>query len=138
MQRELAEWLHEIAYLQKIPLPDLLRSENMAGIIHDKRLNNPQKAARIHETAYAIRFPLYSKVKKAWLEHSRKTNPDPSRVTFQASPAFEKNSLEVRIRVSDGPSMHTIAQKLASVDLDTWQKLIDPTAIPIDEDRRHE
>jgi hypothetical protein len=130
MQRELAEWLHEIAFINKTPLPILLQSDSFCAILADKRLNNPQKAAKIHETAHAIRFPLYSKVKKAWLEHGRRVNPDPSKVAFQASPAFEKNSLEVRIKATDAQSIHTVVQKLASLDIEEWQKLIDPTAIP--------
>ena len=131
MQRELAEWLNEIAFIKKTPLPALLQSDTFTAILDDRHLNNPQKAAKIHETAHAMRFPLYAKVKKAWQEHGRRVNPDPSKVAFQASPAFEKNSLEVRIKTADAQSIHSIVQKLASLDLEAWQKLIDPTAIPL-------
>jgi hypothetical protein len=128
MQRELAEWLPEIAFIRKIALGALLGSEPLAAILSDKRLNNPQKAAGIHDRAHAMRFPLYAETKKAWVEQSRKINPDPAKITFQPSPWFEKNSLEIKIKITDAASAQQVARKLAEIDLEQWQQLVDPTA----------
>jgi hypothetical protein len=128
MQRELAEWLPEIAFIKKISLIDLLASLPFASILSDKKLNNPQKIAKIHDLAHDLRFPLYSATKKMWTEQARQINPDPSKVTFQASPYFEKDSLEIRIKAEDAEEIQRIIQKLGSVDLVKWQELIDPTA----------
>lgn len=128
MQRELAEWLPEIAFLRKIPLSSLLESEPLIGVLSDKRLNNPQKTAKIHDQARSLRFPLYSETKKTWTEQVRRINPDPSKVIFQPSPYFEKNSLEIRIKAEEAEEIQRIIGQLAFIDLDKWQQLIDPTA----------
>jgi len=128
MQRELAEWLPEIAFLRKIPLSSLLGSEPFVGVLSDIRLNDPQKTAKIHDLAHTLRFPLYSETKKIWTEQSRRINPDPSKVSFQPSPYFEKNSIEIRIKAEDAEEIQRIIRQLASIDLYKWQELIDPTA----------
>jgi hypothetical protein len=127
MQRELAEWLPEIAFIQKISLAGLLASGPMVGILSDKNINNPQKTARFHDYVHAVRFPLYSETKKAWMDQCRKINPDPSKVTFQPSPYFEKNSLEIRIKANDAAAMKQVLQKLAEIDMERWKRLVDPT-----------
>jgi hypothetical protein len=139
MQRELAEWLPEIAFIRKISLTDVLASLPFASILSDKKLNNPQKITGIHDLAHDIRLPLYSQAKKAWTQQARQINPDPSKVTLQASPYFEKDSLEIRIKTGRAEEIHRIIRQLASIDLVKWQELIDPTAriIPPRSDNRH-
>jgi hypothetical protein len=127
MQRELAEWLPEIAFIQKISLAGLLAAGPLAGILSDKNINDPQKTARFHDHVHAVRFPLYTETKKAWMEQCRKINPDPSKVTFQPSPYFEKNSLEIRIKANDAAAMKQVLQKLAEIDMERWKRLVDPT-----------
>ena len=127
MQRELAEWLPEIAFNRNVTTSHLLGSAEFSSIINDSRLNNPQKSARFHEAVHALRFPLYSRLKDAWSADSRKINPDPSRVSFQPSPYFEKNRLEIRIKADDGASLRHTLGKLAEVDTTAWDRLTDPT-----------
>ena len=129
MQRELAEWLPEIAFNREIPLLHLLESESLAAILNNTRLNTPQKAALIHELAYEMRFPLYVKTKNSWNAHSRRLNPDPSRVSFHPSAYFEKNQIEIRIKADDGTSLQELMSRLAAIDADRWWKLIDPARI---------
>jgi len=128
MQRELSEWLPEIAFLRKTALSTLLDSGSFADILAETRLNDPQKTAKIHDEAHSLRFPLYSTTKKTWTEQARRINPDPSKVIFQPSPYFEKSSLEIRIKAEDAEEIQRIVQQLASVDLYKWQELIDPAA----------
>jgi hypothetical protein len=128
MQRELAEWLPEIAFIRKTGLPELLGSGRFAELLGDTRLNAPQKAAKIHEEAHVLRFPLYSEVKKSWGEKARRINPDPSSVSLQGNPFFEKNGLEIRIKTDRSGELQKILRQLASVDLNDWQELINPCA----------
>jgi hypothetical protein len=128
MQRELAEWLPEIAYIKKIPLAGLLISGPFSEILDDTRLNDPQKVARFHDLAHTLRFPLYSETKKRWTEITRAVNPEPSMVTFHQSPFFETNTLEIRIKAEKAEEMERTIKRLASIDLNKWQELIDPTA----------
>jgi hypothetical protein len=131
MQRELAEWLPEIAFIRKMPLPELLKSCPFTGILAGNRLNDPQKVAKIHEEAHSSRFPLYSEIKKTWIEKARRINPEPSKVSFQGSPYFEKNSLEIRIKAENPEEILQILRQLASVDLHKWQELIDPCSLAL-------
>jgi hypothetical protein len=128
MQRKLAEWLPEIAFLRKIPLSTLLKTGSFADVLADTRLNAPQKTAKIHDEAHSLRFPLYSATKKTWTEQVQRINPEPSKVFFQPSPYFEKSSLEVRIKAEDAQEIQRIMRQLASIDLYKWQELIDPSA----------
>jgi hypothetical protein len=127
MQRELAEWLHEIAFTERFSLAQLLAAQPIADIVADPRLNAPQKAARIHGLAHERRFPLYTKAKKSWAAHARKINPDPRMVQFQPTPFFEKKSLEVRLKLSDGAAAKRLAAQLAAISVEEWEELIDPT-----------
>ena len=116
MQRELAEWLPELAFNRKITVQQLLGSTEFSTIINDARLNAPQKAARFHDAVHAERFPLYSKMKESWSAAGRKINPDPARVSFLPSPYFEKNRLEIRIKAENGALLQRTLGKLAEVD----------------------
>jgi hypothetical protein len=128
MQRELAEWLPEIAFIRKITLPELLESGPFTDVLVDTRLNDPQKTAALHGKAHDARFPLYSETGKAWTEKVRRINPDPSKVTFRSSPYFEKDSLEIRIKAGSSEEILRIMEQLAAVDLHKWQELIDPSS----------
>ena len=127
MQRELVEWLHEIAFSQRTTIRGLLASNEFSEILSAPRLNLPQKAAKLHEIAHAHRFPLYTKAKERWKEHARKTNPDPASLSFQASPFFEKRGVEVRIKIDDADEAVQLMNKLALIKTGEWRKLIDPT-----------
>lgn len=129
MQRELAEWLPEIAFFRKTSLPVLLGSSPFTDLCADTRLNNPQKIAKIHDEAHSLRFPLFSETRKKWTERAGRINPEPSKVSFQASPYFEKSSLEIRIKAENAEETQRIMQNLASIDLYTWHELIDPASL---------
>ena len=129
MQRELAEWLPEIAFNREISLPRLFQTERLTAILNNTRLNTPQKAAQIHEMAYEMRFPLYVKTKNSWNTHSRHLNPDPSHVSFHPGAYFEKNQIEIRIKADNGASLQELMGRLAAIDTDGWWKLIDPARI---------
>jgi ParB-like chromosome segregation protein Spo0J len=126
-QRELAEWLHEIAFINRNSIQDIIASPGIDGILSSAKLNAPQKIAALHDTAFSRRFPLYTRAKQAWSAHARRINPDPSAVTFQAGPSFEKNSIDLRIRLNDATKSTGIMRDLASISFEDWQKMLDPT-----------
>ena len=133
MQRELAEWLPEIAFNRGVVLSALLDSNPLAAAIAIARLNAPQKAAMIHDLAHTLRFPLYAKMKSEWSGLSRRINPDPSKVTLHPSPFFERNRLEIRLKGETGGELAGLLHKLAAIDPRTWDELIDPSRIdPMD------
>jgi hypothetical protein len=128
MQRELVEWLHEIAFMERTAIHELLASKGFSEILAQTKTNLPQKAAKFHEVAHARRFPLYAKAKRLWSENAGKTNPDPASVSFQSSPFFERRGLEVRIKLKDPETAPLLMKKMASIKTEEWRGLIDPTA----------
>lgn len=131
MQRELAEWIPEIAFIRRTTVQKLV-SENIDSVLADSRLNGPQKAARIRDLVHEIRFPLFSAAGKRFAEQARTINPDPSRVSFQSSPYFEKKRLEIRITADEAETVARLLEKLAKVGADEWRALMDPTVLPQD------
>lgn len=127
MQRELAEWLHEIAFISRRSIQDFVASPGISGILSSANLNAPQKIAALHDAAFSKRFPLYAQAKQAWAAHARKVNPDPSTVTFQAGPSFEKNSIDLRIRLNDAAKATDTMRDLAAISFEDWKKVLDPT-----------
>ena len=126
-QRELAEWLHEIAFISRISIQDIIASPGIDEILSSSKLNAPQKIAALHDAVFSRRFPLYTQAKQAWSAHARKVNPDPASVTFQASPSFEKNSIDLRIRLNDATKATGIMRDLAAISREDWKKALDPT-----------
>lgn len=129
MQRELTEWLHEIAFISRSSIQDIIASPEIDGILSSAKLNAPQKTAAIHDFAFSRRFPLYAQAKKHWKEIVRKVNPDPSAVTFQAAPSFEKNSIDLHIKLNDASKATGLMRDLAAISSEEWQKVLDPTIL---------
>jgi hypothetical protein len=129
MQRELAEWLHEIAFISRSSIQDIIASPGIDGILSSAKLNAPQKIAAIHDFAFSQRFPLYAASKKLWTKKIREVNPDPSAVTFVAGPSFEKTGIGLRIRLNDATKAGDTMRDLAAISLEDWQKVLDPTIL---------
>jgi hypothetical protein len=127
-QRELLEWLPEIAFREKIAAHAVLGDKSVTAIISDKRLNWPQRIEKIRHALHARRFPLLAETTARWNKAAQAINPNPSKVTFFPSPSFEKDRLEVRVILSNPSEASGLFQKLASVAPESWQALISPTA----------
>jgi ParB-like chromosome segregation protein Spo0J len=133
MQRELTEWLHEIAFNSRSSIQDILASPEITGILSSAKLNAPQKTAAVHNFAFSRRFPLYAEAKKRWKETVAAVNPDPSAVTFQAAPSFEKTCVDLHIRLNDASKATHLMQDLAAIPCEEWHKVIDPTIMLSDD-----
>lgn len=125
-QRELLEWLPEIACNENKTVCDILCEEQITNILEDIKLNNPQKIQKMHSLLYKRKFPRLSEARNIWQKQAAALNPDPSRVTFVPNPNFEKNLLEIKISVTDSQNAATILKKLADVPPGEWQTLIYP------------
>jgi hypothetical protein len=127
-QRELLEWLPEIAFREKIAAGEVLVSQAVTAILSDKRLNWPQRIEKIRHTLHTRRFPLLAETTARWNKVAQGINPSPSKVNFFPSPSFEKDRLEVRVVLENPQMAPGLFQKLASVAPESWQALISPTA----------
>jgi hypothetical protein len=129
MQRELAEWLHEIAFISRSSIQDIIASPGIDRILSSVKLNAPQKTAAVHDFAFSQRFPLYAEAKKLWTKKVREVNPDPSAVTFMTGPSFEKTGIDLRIRLNDANKARDVMRDLAAISREDWQKVLDPTIL---------
>jgi ParB-like nuclease domain. len=131
-QREFLEWLSEIAFSRKISVSDLLKSEELSGIMTSKTFNAPQKIEAARDLVYSWKYPLYSGALKIWKQMASTTaravleNEPSSRIDFLPSPAFEKNRLDIRISIGHARAAKEIFERLSQVPQSTWAQLIYP------------
>lgn len=126
MQRELAEWIPEIAFRNGINVKSVLEDEKLTSTLQNTNLNTPQKMQRIRNEIYSQRFPFYSGMQSEWKRKAASANPHPSQVHFIPSPGFEKRKLEMKITVKSAAEAKAILDNLASLPSDTWEELIFP------------
>lgn len=132
MQRELVEWIPEIAFRQKCSVGCLIDSELIKNIRDNTKLNGPQKIQKIRDTVFDTRFPNLARAKEAWRNLARASNPDPGKVVFGPSEAFEKNRLEVKITLTNSSQAATIFNKFLLISPETWDKLIYPGSLSVE------
>jgi len=125
-QREIAEWVPEIAYRENTTVKNILDGENILSILHSEKLNNPQKSQKIRDELYKKRFPMFSQMQAKWKKAAAAVNPNPSKVQFIPSSGFEKKRLEVKITVESGDEARKIFYSLAQIDTDKWDEIIFP------------
>lgn len=125
-QKELIDWLPELAYTKKTTITELIGSTDVAAIINHQTLNAPQKVQKIRDYFYGLRYPMLSSVKEEWLALARKINPLPSRCQFIPSDAFERNRLEIKLTVTKHEEIELLLEKLKNIPSAQWDKLIYP------------
>lgn len=126
-QRELIEWLPEIAFTEKCSVQALLGQISITEILENGSVNQPQKAQKIRDQIFKKRFPNLVELKQRWSGLVNKVNPDPARIHFNVSEFFEKNRLEVKLSLNEAQKATELFAKLGSICEETWEKLIYPT-----------
>lgn len=129
MQRELLDWLPELAFRERSTIYDLLQSRKITEIRLNRKLNGPQKIERIRSELFNRRFPTISRAKNTWNTTAATLNPDPSHVQFKPSEAFEKNRLELRITATSAEQARKIFAHLAEIEPEMWDRLIYPAQL---------
>ena len=126
MQRELLDWLPELAFREKCTIADILLLPEIVEIEKNTRLNAPQKIERLRTALFNRRFPTLARAKKVWDELAARCNPDSRLVQFKPAEAFEKNRLELKITVSNAEEAKTVFNRLATIDSTDLNRLIYP------------
>lgn len=125
-QKELLEWLPELAYRNKCSVKTILENGEIVKISENEALNAPQKMDKIRNLIFTMRFPNLVSARENWKKLEKQVNPDPLRVQFKPSEAFEKNRLEIKITASDSKKLKETIGKLNLLDENTWRTLIYP------------
>ncbi len=132
-QRELLEWLPELAFRENRSVRELLNSEWLKQIENNEKLNGPQKIEHICTAIFNRRFPLLARTKAFWKDLAATLNPDPSNVTFRHYEAFEKNRLEIKVSLSSAAEAKNIFSRLSGISEQQWSRLIYPVILPENE-----
>jgi hypothetical protein len=125
-QRELTEWLPEIAYRENVPVGAIINSENIQSILKSEKLNAPQKHQKIRDELYKKRFPEYSKLQEKWKKNAASANPAPSKIRFAPSPAFEKKRLEIKLTIQSAEEAKELLNALSKIEASVWDELLYP------------
>jgi hypothetical protein len=125
-EREFLEWLPEIAYSRKQSVASVLQAEEINSTRNSPILNAPQKIEKIRACVFSMRFPQYDAALKQWKQVANKAFGDTSNIAVMPNPYFEKNRLELRIRISNADEAEEVMRKLAALPKSTWASLIDP------------
>jgi hypothetical protein len=129
-EREILEWLPEIAYSRRQTVAAVLGSEEILAVWKSPKLNAPQKIQKIRAHLFSSRFPRYDAAQKQWKRLSQKTFGNMRCLAVTPNPYFEKDKLELRISVSSAREALDVMGKLAAIPQSTWASLIDPTKKP--------
>jgi hypothetical protein len=127
LQRELLEWLPEIAFKNNETVSDILMSSSIRSIIENRKLNSPQKIKKIRSILFDYRFPVLSHALDSWKRLASELNPDPSNISFTPDLNFEKDKLEIKITISDGERAKDIFNKLSDISSEQWTQLLLPS-----------
>jgi hypothetical protein len=125
-EREFIQWMPEIAFTKKSSIKDYSGFKEIENVTKDASLNAPQKIQKINSLLRSQRFPGFENTSKKWNELAREVNPDALKVSFIASPFFEKNRLEVRLVFSRPQEVLETLKKLSAIPETTWSTLINP------------
>lgn len=132
MQRELLDWILELAFREHCSVPELLSAAWLREVEENRKLNPPQKIERIRKIMFGRRFPMLSRAKKRWTELAAKYNPSPSQVQFKPSEAFEKNRLELKITITSAEEAHRIFRCFSGMKNEQWDQLLYPAQFSVD------
>ncbi|MBD3314602.1 MAG: hypothetical protein GF344_02335 [Chitinivibrionales bacterium] len=124
-QREIAEWLGELASAEERSISGLIE-EIIVPVAAKPHLNAPQRIAKIHEAIFVRRFPRYSAARERWRKAAQSANPASSAIRFVPNPYFEKDRLEVRVRVRAPGEAVGLFRDLAAISAEQWRLLINP------------
>lgn len=126
MERELLEWLPEIADRSGVSVQSILSSKPVASAIDVSGGNRPQAAQRLRHSLEQMRFPTLTAVRERWQQVERAVNTQRTHLRLSPSDSFEHDLLEVRFTVGTPDDAAACVQTLAAIDRRQWQTLISP------------
>jgi|GEM_PF-904547 len=129
MQRELADWLPEVAFRERCSIVQLLESDWMREIRENRRLNVPQRMDHLRAALFNRRFPTFAKAKESWNTLASKLNPNAAAVVFKPADAFEKNRLDISMALTSGSEAAEIFSRFSRISAEEWERLIYPARL---------
>ena len=116
IQRELLETIREISLRDGISLVELLEKPQVASILHDDGLPNPQRVQELRRQLKRMRYPELSKAETRFQRLLRSARLD-SHIQFQHPPFFEGKTYRATLSIDSRKQLrHLISEldKLAS------------------------
>jgi hypothetical protein len=125
-QRELIQWLADIAATTGSSVAAILGDQPLQRILQDTGITDPQKIDKVRKVLFERRFPRLAAARRSWHTAAARHNPDPKRVSFVPDPSFEKDRLEVRITLRNPDEAHGLFSALEALPRDVWRHLVRP------------
>lgn len=126
LQRELIEWLPEIAFNHNTTVTDLLKDNHIQELISNKKIAPPQIIEQLRKYFFTLRFPSYSNILTEWNRLSVKANTLKKFVKFNHDEAFEQNGIDLICHITDNTQIKELIKMLENIPEETWDFLINP------------
>jgi len=127
-QRELIEWLPEIACAEGCTVREVLLCPEADAVRDPRAPNRPQAIEKLRGALRTRRFPRLEAMRKHWEQDVRSANPDPGRVAFVAPEAFERDGVEVRLAIADEHEAARLLRGLSAIPPELWRRITCPAA----------
>jgi hypothetical protein len=111
-QRDLIDWLEEIAIRDNVKISEVLRAEPLAKIESDPRLGRADKLKRIKEQVRRIRFPGLTECEDAVRNRIRQLRLEPE-VHMTVPPGLEGGKVHIEFSAATVGEFKSCVRKLA-------------------------
>lgn len=117
-QRQLIDYVIDLAHINSASIPDILDDQSVKGINSDTRMNNPQKGRALIRYLRMRRYPSISKAERVFKKMVSKLNLG-EMVRIDHSPSFESPHYRLEVLFKDGPSLREKLENLMKEDIDS-------------------
>jgi len=118
-QREFTELLTDLANRDNLTPLEIIKTAAITKVLQDKKLNGPQKLAKVKAILLAKRYPVYTKAKQAFQQRLKEVSLS-KEIKIKPTPFFEDNKITVEFSYTTKAELEKIIkelEKLKKVDL---------------------
>ncbi|OGJ85032.1 MAG: hypothetical protein A2268_16060 [Candidatus Raymondbacteria bacterium RifOxyA12_full_50_37] len=118
-QREIAEWVHDIAQREETTVAEALSALDVPALLADEKINVPQKAAHLRSRVFARRFPQLDACLAGVKERLRKIDM-PHGASIAAMSPLEDREFKLEIVFSSSDEIVRIIDGLRAM-VNSWE-----------------
>ena len=114
-QAHFIEIIEDISAREERGIPDILVENDMVGLLHDDKRNNPQKAKHVLEVLRRRRFPRLTKAEQAFQKQVAGLML-PNGITIHHPPHFEGSQYQLEACFRNGAELRKMLEKLIRME----------------------
>lgn len=117
-QVQFLEIIEDISKREEKEIPDILSENEMLGLLHDDKRNNPQKAKHVLEVLRRRRFPLLTRAEQVFHKQIAGLRL-PNGIAIHHPPHFEGSQYQLEACFRNGTELRKMLEKLVRMkDID--------------------